>query len=53
MTWLNVAATKALTAIKAAASAAIGIIFVAAISVGISALIEFVDNLIVTKKELK
>ena len=52
-TWANVAATKALSVAKKGLSIIGGIALSAALSIGISALVKFADNLITTKKELK
>lgn len=53
VTWANVAATKVWSAAKKAASIIAGSVFAAALSIGISALINFIDSLHKTKKEIK
>lgn len=52
-TWANVVATKAMSIAKQAVSIIGGMAFAAAISIGISALVNFVDGLITTKKEIQ
>ena len=52
-TWANVIANKALLAVKKTVSIIGGIAFATAISIGISALVKFCDNLVTTKKELE
>ena len=52
-TWTNVAATKALSVAKKGLSIVGGIALSAALSIGISALVKFADNLVTTKKELE
>ena len=52
-TWTNVAATKALSVAKKGLSIIGGVALSAALSIGISALVKFADNLVTTKKELK
>ena len=52
-TWANVTATKALSVAKKGLSILGGVALSAALSIGISALIKFADNLITTKKELE
>ena len=52
-TWANVAATKALSIAKKSLSIIGGVALSAAISIGISALVAFVDSLYDTRKEIE